>query len=1556
MEELSSFRDLLEESDFFGNRGTTWFKPRSNLVLDIQGTRTELDAIKIFGNILHPMGASFEQFTQGIFPQMPDEPLGFMPIDVLWENHEIGHPTTGKHLLWNVAEQYPYKNAHWTFDIDSELFAFTDMPGGPVRLLELCSGGHGGWAYAARFIRSRPIFGEQKGIQIMAIDHDWHAVANYAAIHGAIAVDGSKKINGDIMNLGHDVVICADITGKHWQQIAATWRPDVATISAPCVSWSSAGSTTGLAATTGILLAEAIACCKRLRPKIVAIEQVPGFIVHKHAKLIINQLKAVGYVIKWSHVVDANAYGCASRRRWLCIAFLNHAEGLRNSVIPKWIEKAPQTPQSMDSIVQWQQQEVQHLAVTQEVIALAKRADLLPPAARALCLPSGQAALNYRCSKGDKTLGTFMAMYGSQHVIEESKMKQKGFLAHFLSTEEGLRYWHPIEIGLHHCVWDCIFTGHQLEHSWKFEGNQIAMPHALFVLGNALNMLAKAPAIDVMQLMESMWNERLRATNSCHRRLEVGYAIESSESDRFKDPFNHNFQQLLKACEVGHFASDVAWSATTGFFSLQQHSSPPYAKVGMLHPSPQSIRALPEEPASVIETVTTQQNGMEETQIFRSMQKARIFTDDGMFFFWFDNTLPVDRLPLLWNCIHEVKILNQEDCCQGSAIELLVCKNESIHSWSYTTEGCEVVLIQDSQVSVYHSERGMLLQDLIHNWGIHQPLFDQFGKIDHESLSRPSLLCVQVDTSQNTKVPSEMPTFVDPIMVIAALQQSSIVTEWNQQDFSFVIKGVGSRSTGLMMSAFWSNLVSRQELFQWGYSVLETSNETEFHVAFAPTATTNPLPPNLVWIRIAVLATRFVMNHLESPTGIPFTLKWFSRPLWKGYIDGSVTAQQLESLLHLTMQIAMYPAEPRLIHKGQRCTGPFKIADMQPSKDGILCHVMSSLHGGGKEQNRTQAKNSIASTLLEQGYDLKWVSETAETLISKCGLQKASQVAILPGGKQRHEQVMQLCQDCAIEIPKNQEKKMQKMTTHAAQQKARRQHRFTPDPADYRIEVGYVKNADGTNALQLDQIRSMASGLCIMTADQAIPWLRENRTISKDELAMFVLGTPNQITSLKTEDIMLPCRNTADQQVILAGTLVQLGSKQMEISKQTTQDIKIQNCQTVALTVWKEDWADQDWNQFLKATMPTFRQHLGEEGTEAAVLALWGRSLRHQNKPADDRHATSIQIHCSVQQDHLNALLVKSGFCKIYATPKNAAGKFSDKWRIIWITGDLAHVTGVASQTVACCGLVKGKSSYGLRFAQDHFEAAWGIINPHERVPQQIGGEHIYRIEPLPYGCNTSSIQEWGKLQKWDIKAIKAVGPRAWIIASQSHPPPGVLTFNGNPVIAQFIVPKSIPQSKVVMAGPKPKERIAGGDQNLNNASLSTDPWATYRNRHGLSTPGPGVSQTRTVEGPIEAQFKTQEARIASLEHTMQKLQDSQQTLESSTKEGFQKVAEREEDTRKFVSQALDTTKKDIQLSVEQALTKQAQSLSSSLDELKSLFKSQPKRARSQEDDEMDGY
>ena len=633
-----------------------------------------------------------------------------------------------------------------------------------------------------------------------------------------------------------------------------------------------------------------------------------------------------------------------------------------------------------------------------------------------------------------------------------------------------------------------------------------------------------------------------------------------------------------------------------------------------------------------------------------------------------------------------------------------------------------------------------------------------------------------------------------------------------------------------------------------------------------------------------------------------------------------------------------------LVHKGQRVQLETTVQQMtDPDRQEVVCHAVPRLAGGGpsKQQQKLLAKNAIAAVLLEHGLELGWVKQTVETLHDECGIPKLQQILVGSTSAQKLKDIKHACLDLGIHFPSVSAPTNQANVLAAQKNKRRKESTLTIVPADYKVDPSFFITSDKQPAVQLNQIRANATGFCLVLPVDATPWLRANQAISSDELGAIVLGKLQVDTNLPMEPVTMPCTDHTGQAVLLSGTLIQLGSKPLTFAKGDPKQVDAVTGHLMSITLYKDDWNPDRWFEATTNPIAFIAKTLEQENLKESVQAMWGRSLRAGRAQATPAQATTIQVHCTVVDTKKDQLLRASGLNSLFFTPKTRAGRIDPDFKIIWIEGDIAQATGLATQTPHCLGLVKGRSSYGLRFSEDKFNEAWGKIHPGQTPPSRSAGSLTFKVEGLPFGCTSDMLTSWGAKISWKIVPFKALGPSAWLVKSDQQVPDGLLHFNTFPVLVRFLPPKDVDKTPLLV-GPRPKHV---NPQREPAATLHTDPWANYTGPR--SRPSTVQGPPRQLDGPVASKMKEQDEKIATLQSDLKKLalQSEKQIatvekrLESSDKQNAVQFGK------------MEASIKSLNTSIDQALQASVQQnanlMEAKMNELKALF--QTKRPRDED-------
>ncbi|CAL1144715.1 unnamed protein product [Cladocopium goreaui] len=128
------------------------------------------------------------------------------------------------------------------------------------------------------------------------------------------------------------------------------------------------------------------------------------------------------------------------------------------------------------------------------------------------------------------------------------------------------------------------------------------------------------------------------------------------------------------------------------------------------------------------------------------------------------------------------------------------------------------------------------------------------------------------------------------------------------------------------------------------------------------------------------------------------------------------------------------------------------------------------------------------------------------------------------------------------------------------------------------------------------------------------------------------------------------------------------------------------------------------------------------------------------------------------------------------------------------------------------------------------YQQAWQKLKPDQAPPDGRILPLTYRVQPLPAGTNKEILLAWASTYDWNIKPLRPVGAKQWLICSDSPPPP-LLMFNSQPLLAQQVINKPPALSSAIAAGPRPRAPIKQDKSNSQAAIFKSgdphlDPWS----------------------------------------------------------------------------------------------------------------------------------
>ncbi|CAL1170709.1 unnamed protein product [Cladocopium goreaui] len=334
-------------------------------------------------------------------------------------------------------------------------------------------------------------------------------------------------------------------------------------------------------------------------------------------------------------------------------------------------------------------------------------------------------------------------------------------------------------------------------------------------------------------------------------------------------------------------------------------------------------------------------------------------------------------------------------------------------------------------------------------------------------------------------------------------------------------------------------------------------------------------------------------------------------------------------------------------------------------------------------------------------------------------------------------------------------------------------------------------------------------------------------------------------------------------------------------------------CQLTAITIYKEDWPDHTWMEAVHSTSAFIRKVLQTDQLDKSLQAIWGRSLRNGRSPASPNEAISIQVHATIDSASFGKLLQKSGFNKLYLTPKQQTGRPTSEYRIIWLHGECSvpKAIAISAQTSGCAGLVKGKNgALGLRYPQPAFDAAWQVINPKIAPPTDFQG---------------------------------------------------LLMFNTSPLLIRLIQSRDAKKTRLVL-GPRQNPTYQSGPEA--DPWAQADPWSNWKPaRPALQATAPVA---RNLEGPIEAKFDSQEQKISAIRTELDELAQKHEKHAKAVQEEFAIAKQREAEEFSKVHYGMKKIQSDLDNNLANTMKQHSQAMEQQFRDLKALFQQSQKRSK----------
>ena len=1410
-------------------------------------------------------------------------------------------------------------------------------------VLEQFAGGFGGWSFAQEvlkpFVQTEP--------RRVAIETNLKYSVQFALNHHHTIVGDVESLPPNFLHChSKDVLFIADVESHQWQQQIQWSSQAIWTLSSPCQSWSSAGYQTGLNSQNGRILIHSISQARIFKPTFLGIEQVSGFARHPHFGLVKRILRWANYVLVFERVLELSDVTAVRRQRWLALYVHADAQTTVQQMQP-W-PKIPMSPKDCDALHGLDDLDVKDFQPSIQVATKYFANDFLPPSRKH---STKAEVIAFRIPGLSEALPTFMKQYGNAHNLDDNLLRTKGLFGAFIKHGDTFRFFTPYEILKLHCQSVPVTLLKPAKLAWETLGNAIMVPHAMYLLFHAFHMLNWIPQeMTFKRCLEQMIAERFTTSNSEVLADDFAWYV-GTDHDNLQQQFS--LFRLINELQWTKGESHPVWP-TGKFFDFQ------HGLCEFLREEPMNMSTIPPTMPFQVCCLVALAVPPGEYGVLKIDASVTWHT---LLKLWDNRFMPMNVSLRTDQITQPIMTTIDFDKILLAPIQFLDC-HPVVPTEEPIPRKVPFLLRQDCDLTLYEIEESTTWKHVRAQCKLpDQTMYDSFGQLSNEqTIKHPTLI------DSNEHPITAQSTFIG---LLHHLTQAKfeVVQPPNTDILLLYVTG-----TVQAMDAFATIWLSEDQVNwcakngrQINVQLLETG---AMQVLYRPKLPTTATPTSLFRNMLFIHMMKTAMSVLQQKEGIDWILKYEQRVLFRGKFAPDLSMGVIIPMFEHFFQLRPTKGTPAFITMAKRCGDLCTLFDLQQrskNQNFVVTMMGNPMIGGTgakmpttKQDHHKAIEVGIANMFLEYGINITAVPDYTTALLQTAGEPRLHKLLFAEAPPQKYESFEKLCAASRLALPSHGPRYAQVNAKFKKLRSKENDHKTKDiDVSQFALTPQFFRNADDSHATILQQYTPQSSGVMLMSSKEAEAWLMATTELAPDELAIYIVGHAKVPDAFSHTRIHAPARDSQGREVLLNGLLVQMGSKHIGTAG-TTENIQLNDTQICSITVWRNTIEPSLWERITDAPVRTVKELLTLDGHAGLMGKPWGRTFQKDGITVDAKTATSLQFHCEMTKGpRFEAMLRRSGFNHIFVTPKDSDGLPSKHWRIIWLPLTSKEIESKTTSISGTAGLIKGKKAIGLRVEETAFLQAWRKLRPEDDPPDQRIMAHVFKLQPLPLGLDHTILKTWGDSQGWDIKPIKPMGAKQWIVASNTLPP-AVLSFNGAPILCQKILQKPLESNQAIVAGPRPattnktttNSKHVYTSPQMQVPNPNEDPWqlwiANQKSKQprsaedarppNLPTPYP---EQRSLTGPFADMFQQQDSRIKTVETMVAQLNESQTTQKHMLETQLQTL-----DTRltQHVTQTqagfehIHQENHNMQRNIADALGKQEERMAKSFEDLKTIF------------------
>lgn len=337
-------------------------------------------------------------------------------------------------------------------------------------------------------------------------------------------------------------------------------------------------------------------------------------------------------------------------------------------------------------------------------------------------------------------------------------------------------------------------------------------------------------------------------------------------------------------------------------------------------------------------------------------------------------------------------------------------------------------------------------------------------------------------------------------------------------------------------------------------------------------------------------------------------------------------------------------------------------------------------------------------------------------------------------------------------------------------------------PADVSIPDGIFKQGQSELVRQIpvQAIGPEACGVVVLSASDALPYIRLSRPISKQGLGLLILDHANEACQGLGHVLRFPCKCEKNgEPAIITARLIQIGCN--EVTRHFPDNVQcVEEIPTsVVRAVLYRDEINDNWSDITDRPVKFVIQMLAlptDDEHAKAIMDVWDRQFLNlkmgKTKPKDsDMFIVSLRVN----NHAIGAIMQKSGSKGLYTRSPDGRQP-SEDFRVVWLAKtDKGTALTALQSTAGNVSLARSGLRFGIRAKVGDIEAIHKQHKSH--LPYLDTNAAIqYLAGPFPYGATRESIIKvfngWG----WSARPTQPRGRSGdgqgvqWEVLAACHP------------------------------------------------------------------------------------------------------------------------------------------------------------------------------------------